>query len=104
MNDREGAPEAIARYLAAALTDALRETDVLGRRDEGLSVLALLPETDAAGAGIAGDRIVSSFAKRTVVLPDGDERVIPVSVAIANYPGDGEDAEALLQRASARIG
>lgn len=103
MNRQEGAAEAIARYLAGALTDSLRETDVLGRRDESLSVLALLPETDAAGAGIVGDRIVASFAGRAIVLPDGDERSIPVSVAIANYPEDGQEAVALLQRAAARL-
>ena len=103
LSELEGAPEAIARYMADALVEALRETDVLGRLDEGLSVTAILPETDAAGAGIVGDRIISSFANRSVVLPDGGERVIPVSVALANYPGDGPDAEALLARAGARL-
>ena len=102
VKDQDGALDAVARYLAGGLSAALRESDVLGRSGDGFGVVALLPETTADGAAIAGDRIVASFGEQTVTLPDGEEVAIPVSVAVATYPDDGDSAEKLLERAAQR--
>ena len=102
IKNREGALDAVAQYLATGLSAALRDTDVLGRNGMGFGVVALLPETNADGAGIAGDRILSSFEDRTVKLPDEEQVSLVVSVAVATFPNDGEEAEALVERARQR--
>ncbi len=99
---REGALDAVARYLASGLSVALRESDVLGRSGDGFGVVALLPETDSDGAGIAGNRILSSFGGQTVSLPDDEQITMPISVAVATFPDDGDSADVLLERAMQR--
>lgn len=102
IRDREGALDAVAQYLASGLSVALRESDVLGRSGDGFGVVALLPETDSDGAGIAGSRILSSFGERTVTLPDDEQISLPISVAVATFPDDGDSVEVLLERALQR--
>ena len=92
----DGGMEASARYIADALTVVLRESDVLASRSNGSGIIALLPETDGAGASVAAQRIRSRFERSSLILPDGSEASIPVNVAFATYPQDGRDANELM--------
>ena len=98
---REGAGEAAARFMADGISVILRETDVLGQRD-GFGVTVLLPETDAEGAAVVAERILARFERLLLTLPDGRQVPMPVTVSMASYPEDAEDAATLLERAAGR--
>ncbi len=99
----EEGPEAAARYVADALAVVLRESDVLACRPDGSGIIVLLPETDAAGASTAAERIRSRFERNSLILPDGSAAAIPVDVAVATYPQDGRDAQELMDHVSSLV-
>ena len=43
----------------------------------------------------------AGFGGQTVSLPD-DEQIMPISVAVATFPDDGDSADVLLERAMQR--
>jgi hypothetical protein len=74
----------------------VRESDVLGRGDDGEHLL-LLPETGALGAHACRRRLLRLASSRDV------ERRPWVSVGVATFPHDGRTREALVERARLRL-
>ena len=76
---------------AKALRQSLRFSDFAGQFDEE-RFLALLPETDRAGAKIVGHRLLAD-------LRSSSEPPIRWRGALVTYPEDGDDPDALIDRA-----
>jgi diguanylate cyclase (GGDEF)-like protein len=90
------------RALAAALSRAAREADVVSRAEDGVFQV-LLPETDHFGARTFLRRAAEELAADAAV--QALERTVPLllSLGIATYPRDGADLEGLLARCRARV-
>jgi len=101
VNDSYGhdAGDAVLRGVSRKAASALRASDLLGRWG-GEEFLALLPETEAAGARGVAERVLAEVA---ALREHHSNRVLSVTVSagVATWtpPGDGSDAEALLKRA-----
>jgi diguanylate cyclase (GGDEF)-like protein/PAS domain S-box-containing protein len=87
----------VLRSIAKRLTACVRESDTVSRHG-GDEFLVLLSEVDHEGdAGLIAEKIVSSIAEPHLIA--GHELQLTVSVGIALYPEDGEDAQSLILRA-----
>ena len=87
----------VLRSIARRLSDCVRESDTVSRHG-GDEFLILLSEVDhAEDAAVIAEKIVSSLAEPHLI--DGHELTLTVSVGIALYPEDGEDAQSLIMRA-----
>jgi diguanylate cyclase (GGDEF)-like protein/PAS domain S-box-containing protein len=87
----------VLRSVAKRLTTCVRESDTVSRHggDEFLVLLSELDHPDDAGH--IADKIVASIGEPHHV--SGHELTLTVSVGIALYPEDGEDAQSLIMRA-----
>jgi two-component system cell cycle response regulator len=81
--------------MARQLSRSLRGTDVLARWG-GEEFVALLPETDAAGAHAVAERMRADAAERIAGIPD-----VTVSIGCAGWRG--EDGETLIARADTAL-
>ncbi|SDO82784.1 PAS domain S-box-containing protein/diguanylate cyclase (GGDEF) domain-containing protein [Halomonas shengliensis] len=104
VNDRLGhaAGDDLLRAVTERLQGALREADLLARLggDEFVAVLAPLRHGEAGAIAVATnliDALAAPFSLR------GEAITIGVSVGIALYPEDGEDAESLVEAADAAM-
>lgn len=82
--------------LARRLQLALREEDTLSRLG-GDEFILLLPDTDAHGAGIVAQKLLSVMAQAYPI--ESYELTVTGSIGIALYPNDGADLELLSQKA-----
>jgi diguanylate cyclase (GGDEF)-like protein len=99
--------ETLVADLSACLRDTLRSTDIAARV-KGNEFVALLPETDSAGARITAHKIIKAIADSRF----GDQEGMisaTVSIGIAVFPTDSQGttdlirlAEFALQKAQAR--
>jgi diguanylate cyclase (GGDEF)-like protein len=102
-NDTHGhaGGDAVLRGLAVAARSALRESDVLGRWG-GEEFLAVLPETDLAGARTMAERLRQAIEAMRVDF-EGVQLSVTVSLGVADaIPGrdpEARDAEQLVARA-----
>jgi diguanylate cyclase (GGDEF)-like protein len=99
LNDRHGhaAGDAMLCAFVAATADCLRAQDILCRHG-GEEFVALLPDTDAAGAEIVAERVrcaVSGISLRQ----DGGAVATTVSIGIAASRGADARLDDLLRRA-----
>jgi len=94
--------DAMLAQVGRSLRDCVRREDTVGRLggDEFAVVLADL--ADAEDAAVVARKILASFAAPFDL--DGQETFITPSIGVAVCPQDGNDAEALLQRADAAMG
>ena len=85
INDRHGhaGGDAVLRGVAAALLRVARRSDYVGRWGGEEFVLAL-PQTGAAGARVAAERLRRSVGRTPHALPDGGETTVTVSIGIAS--------------------
>jgi diguanylate cyclase (GGDEF)-like protein len=102
-NDRYGhlAGDRILTKLATLLKRTMREIDSAARYG-GEEFVVLLPETDLAGAVQAGERIRTRLARETISVGE-DEVTVTVSIGAAEFPTDGEVADAVLSNADAAL-
>lgn len=108
INDEFGhaAGDEVLRTVSRVLAENLRETDVVGRDAGGLvarlggdEFALLLPETDAAGAEVVGERLVAALAAEPLAFGDRQVRV-GASIGAATFGwGDIPSAEELLAAA-----
>ncbi len=85
------------RQMARVLLDAVRETDVVARFDNGLFGI-LLVHTDRDAAVMIGNRIVKSTRETPFEL-SGKQGNLTVSVGVAGLPHDGSNVNQLTSRA-----
>ena len=103
INDRHGHTigDVVLSELCGAVRDVLRPPDAFARFG-GDEFAVILPHTDADGARVVADRVLSCV--RGVAVPGEDDRLIncSVSIGVATYqPGDS--AADLLRRADERL-
>lgn len=84
VNDRHGhlVGDQVLRAVAAALTDGVRDGDLLGRFG-GEEFVALLPAADAQEADVIAQRLRSHVAGLVVVLDNGQAVGITASIGVA---------------------
>jgi diguanylate cyclase (GGDEF)-like protein len=100
INDTRGHPagDRVLQSLGRSLPGQLRQID-LAARYGGEEFAIVLPETDAIGAKLVGDRIRRMVADTPVSLADGGEINLTVSVGVACFPLGGDGAESLVEHA-----
>ncbi|MBN2195324.1 MAG: diguanylate cyclase [Polyangiaceae bacterium] len=92
-----GAGDEILVGISRTMLDTLRCTDTLGRVG-GEEFAIVLPETGADSAQLAGERLRSRIAERSLVTSAG-ELSVTVSVGAATLSPSDRDFDALLRRA-----
>lgn len=90
-----GRGDDVLAAVGAALRDALRESDFVGRLG-GEEFVALLPATDSAGAATAAEKIRAAIAALAV---PGIDRGITISIGVAVIPEHAGDADGLMRAA-----
>ena len=103
VNDSLGhaAGDTLLKAVAARIRTCLREGDVLFRMG-GDEFTIILPEIAAPDdASVVARRILQSMGSPVSVHEH--ELVVGATIGIAVYPGDGDDAEALLKNADAAM-
>ncbi|KAA0682698.1 diguanylate cyclase [Roseomonas genomospecies 6] len=103
VNDGHGhaAGDEVLRTAVARTRDALRTSDQIARFG-GEEFVALLPETDLAGAHIVAERVRAAIAGSPVAT---DGRTIPItaSLGVAEWNGAEPSIELTLRRADAAL-
>jgi len=98
-NDTNGhiaGDEALAE-IGSVLRSVVREVDVVCRYG-GEEFSVVLPETDAAGAFVAAEKLREAIATHRFANAEGERtEVLSVSVGIATYPIHAQDKESLLR-------
>ena len=90
----------VLRRVAAILDDSTREADFVARYG-GEEFAILLPETSADDARLLADRIRTQV--RDIVVEDGDEFRVSVSIGVADFPVCGLDAKSILGAADTAL-
>ncbi|WP_439817814.1 GGDEF domain-containing protein [Zavarzinia sp. CC-PAN008] len=103
INDAHGHPmgDAVLARLGRVLVETLRGSDIVGRTG-GEEFIALLLDTDAAGAQQIAERLRQAVAQDMVLRPAPAERVT-ISAGIAARGEDDAAAEHLVARADAAL-
>ncbi|WP_196279166.1 GGDEF domain-containing protein [Catellatospora vulcania] len=99
VNDEYGhlAGDAVLRRVGEVLKRELRSSDVAGRPG-GEEFAVLLPDTGRDAAMAIAERLRAALAKETVRHRDRTV-TFTASFGVVSFPDDGQDAEALVQRA-----
>ena len=88
--------------LTHSLTSVLRTTDLLAADGESRYSM-LLPETDALGAAILKQRLEDTVAESGALDAFGGSNVAEFTLAVATYPTDGTQLDALERALERRI-
>ena len=94
----------LLKDLEAAIRDTVRSrqgNDVIVRWRRG-AVVSILTATDRAGARAMADRITHALSARVFTL-GSDAITVPVAVATATYPDEGQTAQELLAFTESRL-
>ena len=104
INDTYGHPtgDIVLREVGRRLGAAVRRTD-LSARIGGDEFALVLVDTNLDGATLKIEEIRSAVATRVIPTRDGSGVDITLSAGVAVFPLDGEDAEALVSAADARL-
>lgn len=100
-NDTQGhiAGDVALADVGRVIRSVVREVDVVCRYG-GEEFSVLLPETDAAGAYVAAEKIREAIAEYEFADADGERRAcLTVSLGLATYPMHAKDKETLLRTA-----
>jgi diguanylate cyclase (GGDEF)-like protein len=97
VNDRYGHPagDTVLRRVADLLSSQLRATDTPGRYG-GEEFLVVLPQNDARGAAVLGERWRKAVASDRHVLPEGTEIAVTISVGVAELRSEHENPDDLV--------
>jgi len=103
--------DACLRAVAERLVGAIRVTDALSRPTSPTPIAARLGGDEFAVVlrDVRSERDVAAIARRLLDMARqplqvaGEEITLSASIGIAQFPGDGEDSEELLQHADAAI-
>jgi diguanylate cyclase (GGDEF)-like protein/PAS domain S-box-containing protein len=99
INDSLGhsAGDTLLKEVARRLVDILRKSDTVSRMGGDEFVLLLPAIANSESSSLIAGKIVRAFRKP--FLCDGHTLQVTTSIGIANFPGDGEDAETILKNA-----
>jgi diguanylate cyclase (GGDEF)-like protein len=98
-NDRYGhlVGDAILKEASRTIRESIRQIDSLGRYG-GEEFLVTLTETDQKEAYLAAERIRQAIQDKLVKVYDEDLK-IAVSIGVSVYPEDGQETQALIDKA-----
>ncbi len=104
LNDTYGHPvgDEVLRRISRLLVEQTREVDFIGRcgGDEFMLVLPECGPVELAGAAV---KLQSVLAMTGFEAPDGRLVPIKMSLGVASYPDDGQDANTLIALADANL-
>ncbi|SDF67590.1 GGDEF domain-containing protein [Klenkia brasiliensis] len=105
VNDQHGHPvgDAALRHVGAVLTAAVRSTDAVVSRLGGDELAVLLPGCPVGVAGARAAELVAAVRAAPLVLPDGTELRLTVSVGVAHAPEHARDVRALYSAADSAL-
>lgn len=89
-----GVGDQLLQRVAQRLLDCVREQDTVSRQG-GDEFIAVLPETDAAGAEWVAEKILQSVIQSYSI--EGHDLRITASIGIAVYPDHAQDSESLIK-------
>ncbi len=92
----------VLRTISDTLRQTFRTSDIVGRFG-GDEFVAILPDTDRAGAEVLCQRVAQSVAARHFEAPDGSTIQIRITCGVSDFPHDAEGAADLLRVADARL-
>lgn len=95
-----GVGDALLAQLADRLQHAVRDDDTLARFG-GDEFVVMLPDTDAHGATVVAQKLLSVVQQPTRV--EQFEMSVTASIGIALYPGDAKDFNELLKQADSAM-
>ena len=95
-----GVGDEVLKKVARTIEGAVRKVDFAARYG-GEEFVVVMEETPGTGALVMGERLRQAVSR--LELEDIDSRTVTVSIGIATYPEDSEDAEELLQLADAAL-
>ncbi|MBF0635428.1 MAG: diguanylate cyclase [Nitrospinae bacterium] len=100
LNDTHGhlVGDEVLRTIAGKIQAQLRDIDVVSRFG-GEEFFIIMPETEKNNAFQAMERIRTSIASTNSPGADGNHISVSVSIGLAEFPGDGIDAESLIKAA-----
>ncbi|MBT9164884.1 MAG: Cyclic di-GMP phosphodiesterase response regulator RpfG [candidate division WS2 bacterium] len=103
-NDTYGhsAGDKVICMLAQLLLNTCREIDIVGRYG-GDEFVVILPETDAPGATVVGERILTALKKEAFWTPKATRVPINITIGVASYPSDADEVDRLLSLADAAM-
>jgi diguanylate cyclase (GGDEF)-like protein len=104
VNDVHG-HQAGSRVLAEAaevISRTMRNVDIAFRYG-GDEFVVVLPQTPGDAAAKAANRLLVAMRARRFLSPEGLSLRLSASLGVASYPGDADNAGALLERADQRM-
>jgi diguanylate cyclase (GGDEF)-like protein len=104
INDTQGhtVGDAVLKALGQMLRNSVRDSDIVVRFG-GEEFVLLLDETDAKTAHAKAEVLRLAVQKAAVILPNHASVDLTISIGIAVYPDDGENAHVLLSCADKRM-
>jgi two-component system cell cycle response regulator len=104
INDNYGhqAGDAVLIELANRMSSQVREVDTVARYG-GEEFVVVLPETDAAGAARAAERLVERIRATPFVIEGGMSLTVTASVGAAVFPAHGRTPSDLLRRVDSAL-
>jgi diguanylate cyclase (GGDEF)-like protein len=104
VNDTYGhlSGDAVLKQIANILRGNIRNIDTIARFG-GEEFVIIAPASDLNGSKLEGERIRHAISDYYFKLPDGNEIRVTVSIGIACYPFDADDAKMLVDRADSAI-
>ncbi len=94
--------DTVLRSFAAVLSGSVRQTDYAARYG-GEEFIVILTETHLPQAEELAERLRISIAEHSILLAEGKELNITVSIGIASYPEHAQSREGLLKAADSAM-
>jgi diguanylate cyclase (GGDEF)-like protein len=94
--------DAVLRQVAQTLKKNVRATDIVCRYG-GEEMSIILPNTDLSEAISTAQKICERVAGQKYKLSNGKDANVTISLGVATYPKDGEEAETIISNADKRL-
>ena len=94
--------DAVLRQVAFTLKKNVRATDIVCRYG-GEEMSIILPNTDKDEAYSTAEKICKRVAEHSFKLSNGKESNVTISLGVATFPFDGEDAASIIETADKRL-
>jgi diguanylate cyclase (GGDEF)-like protein len=94
--------DTMLKAVGGVISGQLREYDFLARYG-GDEFVAIVPETDAEGAESLLERIADAVDSFRLDVGNGLAASVGISLGSANYPGDGETLDTLIEAADKQM-